>query len=84
MIAGVGVGVFRDFRDAADRFAQPSTKVLPNLALTEFYRKLYQDVYLPVLDQLTPFHSRLGVSRPPRLNAGVQAAPEQKIAGGGL
>ena len=84
MIAGVGVGVFRDFRDAADRFAQPSTKVSPNLELTEFYRKLYQDVYLPVLDQLTPFHSRLGVSRPPRLNAGVQPAPEQKVAGGGL
>jgi xylulokinase len=72
MIAGVGVGVFRDFRHAADRFTQPSTKVSPNLELTEFYRKLYQDVYLPVLDQLTPFHSLLGVSR-----------PEQKAAGGG-
>jgi xylulokinase len=73
MIAGVGIGLFRDFRDAADRFARPSTKVQPNLKLTEFYRKLYHDVYLPVLDELAPFHSRLAISRPPRMDADVRA-----------
>ena len=29
MIAGIGVGLFRDFREAADRFAQPSTRCCP-------------------------------------------------------
>jgi xylulokinase len=73
MIAGVGVGLFRDFRDAADRFSRPTTQVLPNPELTEFYRKLYDDVYLPILDELSPFHSRLAVSRPPRIDAGMHA-----------
>jgi len=73
MIAGVGIGLFRDFRDAADRFARPTTKVLPNPKLTEFYRKLYDDVYLTILDELTPFHSRLAVSQPPRIDAAVHA-----------
>ena len=83
MIAGVGVGVFRDFRDAADRFARPSTKVLPNLELTEFYRKLYHDVYLPVLDELAPFHSRLAVSQThAMLSAG--GLMNEKLSGGGL
>ena len=61
----------RKFREAADRFARPGTRVLPNLKLTEFYSKLYHDVYLPVLDELAPFHSRLASSRPPRVDAGV-------------
>jgi xylulokinase len=74
MIAGIGIGVFRDFRDAADRFALPATKVSPNTELTEFYQKLYKDIYLPLLDELSPFHSRLAVSRPPRAGAGVQVA----------
>lgn len=72
MMAGVGIGLFRDFREAADRFARPSTRVLPNLKLTEFYSKVYHDVYLPVLDELAPFHSRLASSRPPRIDADVQ------------
>jgi xylulokinase len=66
MIAGIGIGVFRDFREAAHRFAQPATKVSPNLELTEFYREIYQNVYLPLLDKLSPFHSRLALSKPPR------------------
>lgn len=74
MIAGVGVGLFRDFREAADRFACPSTKILPNLKLTEFYCKLYDDVYRPMLDELAPFHSRLAISRPPRIDADMRVA----------
>jgi xylulokinase len=74
MIAGIGIGVFRDFREAADRFARPATKVLPNSELTEFYQKRYEDVYLPLLDELAPFHTRLAVSRPPRTNVGEQVA----------
>jgi xylulokinase len=74
MVAGIGIGVFRDFRDAAGRFARPGIKVLPNAELTEFYGKAYRDLYLPLLDELAPYHSRLAVSRPPSTNAGVQTA----------
>jgi xylulokinase len=73
MIAGVGIGLFRDFRHAADRFARPTTKMMPNLELTEFYRNLYDDLYLPLLNELAPFHSRLAVLRPPSVDAGVEA-----------
>ncbi len=66
MIAGIGIGVFRDFRDAADRFAQPAAKVSPNLELTDFYQEMYQNAYLPLLDELAPFHSRLALSKPRR------------------
>jgi xylulokinase len=74
MVAGIGIGVFRDFRDAADRFARPGIKVQPNAELTEFYSKAYADLYLPLLDELAPYHSRLAVSRPPSTSAGVQTA----------
>jgi xylulokinase len=74
MIAGIGIGLFRDFRDAADRFVRPGTKVSPNRELTEFYQDLYLNVYLPLLDELAPYHSRLAVSRPPCTNAGVRTA----------
>ncbi len=29
MIAGIGIGVFRDFREAADRFARPAPRSRP-------------------------------------------------------
>jgi xylulokinase len=74
MVAGIGIGVFRDFQDAVGRFARPSIKVLPNAELTEFYSKTYADLYLPLLDELAPYQSRLAVSRPPRTSAGVQTA----------
>jgi xylulokinase len=62
MIAGIGIGVFRDFGEAAQRFAQPGARITPNLELTEIYQRRYQDVYLPLLDQVAPFHSRLSLS----------------------
>ena len=74
MVAGIGIGVFRDFQDAADRFARPGIRVLPNAELTEFYSKAYKNLYLPLLDELAPYHSRLAVSRPPRTDASVQTA----------
>jgi xylulokinase len=72
MVAGIGIGVFRNFQDAAERFARPGTKISPNLELTEFYQNLYRDAYLPLLDKVAPYHSRLAFSRPPR--ASVPAA----------
>jgi xylulokinase len=59
MIAGVGVGIFADFRAAAQRFARPGTRVSPDPGLTGLYDALYKEVYLPILDRLAPFHSRL-------------------------
>lgn len=59
MIAGIGVGIFADFRAAAQRFARPGTRVSPDPGLTGLYDALYKEVYLPILDQLAPFHSRL-------------------------
>jgi xylulokinase len=74
MVAGIGVGIFRDFQHAVDRFARPGTKVSPNMELAEFYQKLYKDMYLPLLDQLAPYHSKLAVSRPPRIDARAHMA----------
>lgn len=71
MIAGIGTGVFRDFRDAANRFARPGARISPNAQLTEFYSKTYQDLYLPLLEGLAPFHSRLAMAKPPCASVGV-------------
>ena len=43
------------------------------LPISEFYRKRYHDVYLTILDELSPFNSQLAVSRPPRIDVGVHA-----------
>jgi sugar (pentulose or hexulose) kinase len=59
MIAGIGVGVFSDFRDALRHFARPVTVVLPDARRTDFYRRVYTDVYLPLCSALAPFNSRL-------------------------
>jgi len=73
MIAGIGAGVFRDFREAVSSFARPAAKVSPNRELTAFYSDLYKDSYLPLLDELAPYHTRLGLAKPAGANAGVQA-----------
>jgi len=74
MVAGIGIGVFRDFREAADRFARPAVKIHPNAELTEFYTRAYKDLYLPLLDEVAPYHSQLAVAKPPRTDASVQTA----------
>jgi xylulokinase len=67
MIAGVGIGVFSDFRDALRQFGGAVTPVSPNRRLTEFYERVYKEVYLPLCDELAPFNARLANLRPPQL-----------------
>jgi xylulokinase len=69
MIAGIGVGVFSDFRDALRRFGGSVTLVSPSDRLTDFYQRLYREFYLPLCDQLAPFNARLANLRPPQLEA---------------
>ena len=69
MIAGVGIGVFSDFRDALRQFGGAVTMVTPNRRLTEFYDRVYREVYLPLCNQLAPFNARLANLRPPQLEA---------------
>jgi xylulokinase len=68
MIAGVGVGVFRDFGDALRHFVGSVTLVSPTPRLTEFYQRVYTEVYLPLCDELAPFNSRLATLRAPRVD----------------
>ncbi len=69
MIAGVGIGVFSDFREALRQFGGAVTTVNPNRRLTEFYDRVYREVYLPLCNQLAPFNARLANLRPPQLEA---------------
>jgi xylulokinase len=73
MIAGIGIGVFSDFRDAIRHFAQPKTLVSPNPRLADFYQRVYIDVYRPLCDALAPFNSRLASLRPPQSGDGGAA-----------
>jgi xylulokinase len=65
MIAGVGIGVFSDFRDALRQFGGTVTSVTPNRRLSEFYDRVYREVYSPLCNQLAPFNARLANLRPP-------------------
>jgi len=69
MIAGIGIGAFSDFRDALGRFEGTVTLVSPNHRLTEFYQRLYSEVYLPLCDELAPFNARLATLRAPQPEA---------------
>ena len=84
MIAGSGSDCFRDFRDAADRFAQPSTKVSPNLELTEFLSQALPGRIPAGPGPTYALSFPAGSFATAALEAGVQTAPEQKVAGGGL
>jgi sugar (pentulose or hexulose) kinase len=78
MIAGVSIGVFSDFRDALGRFGGAVTLVSPNHRLTDFYQRIYREVYLPLCDELAPFNSRLATLRAPQLEA---ASPNSMLSG---
>jgi xylulokinase len=67
MIAGIGAGVFSDFRDALQHFEVSVTRVAPNDRLTDFYQRVYKEIYLPLCDELAPFNSRIAALRPPQL-----------------
>lgn len=58
MLAGVAVGIFRDYKEAAGRCVKISKIVVPNEENTAFYRRNYQR-YKAVHDALAPiYHER--------------------------
>lgn len=63
MIAGVGVGVFEGFADAARRFAPPSRTLEPDPALTGLYTDLYENVFLPLENALVPVNHALAAHK---------------------
>ena len=65
MIAGVGIGVFSDFRDALGHFERPVTVVAPDPRRKDFYQRVYSEVYLPLCDALAPYNSRLAALTAP-------------------
>lgn len=59
MLAGIGIGLFGDFRDAVARFAPPTSVVEPDLANARLYGDIYDDVYVPLQDSLASVNHRL-------------------------
>jgi xylulokinase len=59
MLAGMGIGVFGDFREAVERFAPTTRKVDPEPATARLYQQVFDDIYTPLLDALAPVNHRL-------------------------
>ena len=74
MIAGIGIGFFDGFDDAARRFASPTRTLEPNLGLTSFYTDLYNTVFLPLEEALVPLnHAMARRAIPAVASLGAQA-----------
>jgi hypothetical protein len=56
MIAGVGVGRFADFWDASRAWALERITLVPDDVRAATYEDLYQRVYRPLCEVLSPFH----------------------------
>ena len=54
MLAGVGVGLFRDHTSAMQGFVRPTRRVTHDPVPHDLYTRLYQSVYLPLYEQLAP------------------------------
>jgi xylulokinase len=59
MLAGMGVGLFDDFHAAVERFAPPTRRVDPSPGAARLYERLFDEVYVPLQDALTPINHRL-------------------------
>jgi xylulokinase len=73
MIAGVGVGLFADFWEAARAWALDRTTLLPDQHRAAAYAGLYADVFRPLCEQLSPFHHRLSELADPAAKGGAEA-----------
>ena len=60
MIAGVGVGFFADFWDAAKTWALDRSTIVPDDARAAIYEDLYTKVYRPLCEVVSPLHHILG------------------------
>lgn len=73
MIAGVGIGFFDDFADAARRFVPRRRTVEPDPALAETYSAIYRDVFRPLADALAPINHAIAGRSDPTPSTGASA-----------
>jgi len=59
MLAGIGIGLFSDARDAVARFAPPTKIVEPDPGNADLYQDMYDDVYAPLQHSLASVNHRL-------------------------
>lgn len=59
MLAGYGVGIYKDLAKTADRIVKISRKVDPNKRNQEVYNKLYTRLYLNVYDRVAEYMREL-------------------------
>ena len=58
MAAGVGVGIFKDFYDAADQYTNIKTKYFPSAERHIYYQRKFE-MYCRLIDALDPIWSDL-------------------------
>lgn len=59
MLAGVGIGLFRDHEDAVARFAPKTVPIEPDARRAALYEQLYESVYVPAQTSLEGVNHRL-------------------------
>lgn len=60
MAAFVGLGVFRDYHQAAERMVFPKDCFAPDMQQHKIYETLYADVFKNIYGKLSPLYQRLG------------------------
>ena len=59
MLAGMGIGVFRDYEDAVATFAPQTVSIEPDPRRAALYEQLYESVYVPLQMSLETANHRL-------------------------
>jgi xylulokinase len=59
MLAGMGIGLFRDHEDAIAAFAPQTVPIEPDPRRAALYEQLYESVYVPLQMSLEPVNHRL-------------------------
>jgi xylulokinase len=62
MLAGVGIGFFESFEDAAARFVPRCVTIEPDPGLTDAYAEIYRNVFRPLGDALAPVNHAIAAS----------------------
>ena len=62
MLAGIGIGVFKDFQDSVERCVRMESKVSPDAERAQQYRKLFE-IYRKIHDDLANTYKWLAQSR---------------------
>ena len=59
MLAGLGIGLFRDHEDAVATFAPQTVPIEPDPRRTALYEQLYESAYVPLQASLEAVNHRL-------------------------